>query len=143
VTGSPLVDESTPFGARVAAHLRDDPVVWLTTVSATGTPMPSVVWFVWDGDREVLMFSKESTRTKNIAGNPRVALNFRGDRLGGDVVVLTGEARLDPSAPPAHETPAYLAKYADHVANLPATPERFAAEYHVAVKITLTRLRGF
>jgi PPOX class probable F420-dependent enzyme len=143
VTDSPLVDESTPFGARVAAHLRDDVVVWFTTVSAAGTPMPSVVWFLWDGDREVLMFSKESTRTRNIAGNPRVALNFRGDRLGGDVVVLGGEARIDPAAPPAHEIAAYLEKYAEHIAHLEATPEEFAAEYHVAVRITLTRLRGF
>jgi PPOX class probable F420-dependent enzyme len=89
------------------------------------------------------MFSKESTRTRNLAANPRVALNFRGDRLGNDVVVLTGEARIDPSAPPAHQTPGYREKYADHVAGLPATPEQFAAEYHVAVKITLTGLRGF
>jgi PPOX class probable F420-dependent enzyme len=143
VTGSPLVDESTPYGARVAAHLRDDVVVWFTTVSPAGTPMPSVVWFLWDGDREVLVFSKESTRTKNIAGNPRVTLNFRGDRLGGDIVVLTGEARIDPSAPPAHETPAYAAKYAEHIAGLKRTAEEFATEYHVAIRITLTHLRGF
>ena len=143
MTDSPIVDETTAFGARVAAHLRDDAVVWFTTVSPSGTPMPSVVWFHWDGGREVLMFSKESTRTRNLAANPRVALNFRGDRLGNDVVVLTGEARIDPSAPPAHQTPGYREKYADHVAGLPATPEQFAAEYHVAVKITLTGLRGF
>jgi PPOX class probable F420-dependent enzyme len=143
VTDAPLVDESTAYGARVAAHLRDDVVVWFTTVSPAGAPMPSVVWFLWDGDREVLMFSKESTRTRNLAGNASVALNFRGDRIGDDVVVLAGAARVDPSAPPAHETPAYLAKYAEHIANLPMTPEQFAAEYHVAVKITLTGLRGF
>ena len=143
MTDSPIVDESTPFGARVAAHLRDDVVVWFTTVSPSGTPMPSVVWFLWDGDREVLMYSKESTRTRNIAANARVALGFLGDRLGGDVAVLTGEARIDPSAPPAHEVPAYLAKYAEHVADLSMSPEQFAAEYHVAVRITLTGLRGF
>jgi PPOX class probable F420-dependent enzyme len=143
VTDSAIVDESTPFGARVAAHLRDDVVVWFTTVSPSGTPMPSVVWFLWDGDREVLVYSKESTRTRNLAANPRVALNFRGDRLGEDVVVLTGEARIDPAAPPAHEVPAYLAKYAEHVANLSATPAEFAGQYHVAVRITLTGVRGF
>jgi PPOX class probable F420-dependent enzyme len=143
VAESPLVDASTPFGARVAAHLRDDVVVWFTTVSPAGTPQPSPVWFLWDGDREVLMFSKESQRTANIAGNPRVALNFRGDRRGGDIVVLTGDARVDPDSPPAHEVPAYLAKYREHVADLGMSPERFAAEYHVAVRIALTRLRGF
>ena len=143
MTDSRVVDESTAFGARVAAHLRDDVVVWFTTVSPSGAPMPSVVWFLWDGDREVLMFSKESTRTRNLAANPRVALNFGGDHLGGDVVVLAGEARIDPSAPPAHQTPGYREKYDEHVAGLSMTPEQFAADYHVAVRITLTGLRGF
>jgi PPOX class probable F420-dependent enzyme len=140
---APLIDPSTPFGARVAGHLRDDVVVWLTTVSPAGTPQPSPVWFLWDGDREVVVHSRESQRVTNVAGNPRVALNFRGDRLGGDIVVLTGDARIDPSAPPAHEVPGYLAKYAEHIANLGTTPEQFAADYHVPVRITLTRLRGF
>jgi PPOX class probable F420-dependent enzyme len=89
---SPLIDESSAFGGRVAQHLRQDVVVWFTTVTSAGTPQPSPVWFLWDGDREVLVFSKESQRVTNIAGNPPVSLNFRGDRLGGDIVVLTGEA---------------------------------------------------
>jgi PPOX class probable F420-dependent enzyme len=138
-----LIDESTPFGSRVAAHLRDDVVVWLTTVSPSGTPQPSPVWFLWDGDREVVVHSRESQRVKNIAGNPRVSLNFRGDRLGGDIVVLTGDARVDPASPAAHEVPAYVTKYDEHIADLGMTPAAFAAEYHVAVRIELTRLRGF
>ena len=140
---APLVDVSTPFGTRVAAHLRDDVVVWLTTVSPAGTPQPSPVWFVWDGDRDVVVHSRESQRVRNIAANPRVSLNFRGDRLGGDIVVLTGDARIDPSSPPAHEAPEYVAKYAEHIAGLSMTPETFAADYHVVVRIRLTRLRGF
>jgi PPOX class probable F420-dependent enzyme len=142
VAGSPLVDESTSFGKRVAAHLRDDPVVWLTTVSASGTPMPSVVWFYWDGDREVVMFSRETARTRNLAGNPRVSLSFAGDGNGGDVVVLTGDARIDPSAPPVHEVPGYVAKYGERISRMELTPTQFASRYHVPVRITLTRLRG-
>jgi len=138
-----LIDESTPFGSRVAAHLRDDVVVWFTTVSPSGAPSPRPVWFLWDGDREVVVYSQESQRVRNIAGNPKVALNFRADRLGGDVVVLDGEARIDPDAPPAHEVPGYREKYAEHVAHLGTAPEAFAADYHVAVRITLTRLHGF
>ena len=30
------IDESTEFGARVAAHLRDDIAVWMTTVTPRG-----------------------------------------------------------------------------------------------------------
>jgi PPOX class probable F420-dependent enzyme len=140
---SPLIDESSAFGGRVAQHLRQDVVVWFTTVTSGGTPQPSPVWFLWDGDREVLVFSKESQRVTNIAGNPQVSLNFRGDRLGGDIVVLTGEARIDPDSPPAHEVPGYVAKYGEHIAHLNLAPEKFAAEYHVAVRVTLTKLRGF
>jgi PPOX class probable F420-dependent enzyme len=143
VAHAPLIDESTPFGDRTAAHLRDDVVVWFTTVSAAGTPQPSPVWFLWDGDREVLVFSRDSPRTANIAGNPRVSLNFRGDRLGGDIVVLTGEARIDPASPPAHEVAGYATKYAEHIAGLRMTAREFAAEYHVPIRIRLTRLRGF
>ena len=143
MTGGPLVDETTSFGARVARHLRDDVVVWLTTVSPSGTPTPSVVWFHWDGDREVLMFSRRTSRVANIARNPRVSLNFPSDGVGGDVVVLTGEARIDPAAPRADEVPGYLAKYGARIGGgLDLTPGAFAARYHVAVRIELTRVRG-
>jgi hypothetical protein len=36
-----------------------------------------------------------------------------------------------------------VAKYGEHIAHLKLTPEKFAAEYHVAVRVTLTKLRGF
>ena len=140
---SPLFDPSTDFGARVAAHLRDDLVVWFTTVSPAGVPMPSLVWFLRQGDREVVMYSQESTRTRNLAANPHVALNFRSDERGEHVVVLNGEARVDPTLPPAHEVPAYLEKYARHIDGLSMTPEQFAADYRVPVRITLQRVRGF
>jgi hypothetical protein len=35
-----VIDEGTEFGARVARHLREDPVVWLTTVTPAGAPLP-------------------------------------------------------------------------------------------------------
>ncbi len=40
---------STPFGARVAQRLREEHLIWLTTVGADGTPQPNPVWFLWDG----------------------------------------------------------------------------------------------
>ena len=138
-----LVNTSTAFGARVAAHLRDDVVVWLTTVAPGGTPQPSPVWFLWDGADEVVVYSKATQRTKNLAGNPRVSLNFPGDDLGGDIVILTGDARVETDAPPCDDVPTYLAKYATHIADLRKSPAEFATEYHLAVRIHLTKLRGF
>ena len=91
-----MIDESTELGAQVARHLREDRVAWLTTVTPGGAPVPSPVWFWWDGDDHVLLFSLPDTaRTRNIEANPKVSLNFAGDSYGGDIVILSGRAELD------------------------------------------------
>ena len=96
------IDQSTAFGARAARHLREDPVVWLTTVSPRGAPSPNPVWFLWDGASSVTVFSlPDAARVAHLAGNPRMALHFGGDGRGGDIVVLSGTAVARPDAPGA------------------------------------------
>ena len=137
-----VIDEGTEFGVRVARHLRDDVVVWLTTVTPRGAPLPSPVWFLWDGADSVVMYSMPGARVRNLEANPRVTLNFGGDGRGGDIVVLSGEARTDRDAPPADRDPGYLAKYGEHIARIGRTPATFAERYSVPMRIELTRLRG-
>ncbi|HEX5895815.1 MAG TPA: TIGR03667 family PPOX class F420-dependent oxidoreductase [Thermoleophilaceae bacterium] len=137
-----MIDESTEFGARVARHLRDEIVVWLTTVTPRGTPLPMPVWFVWDGAGSVTMYSQPSARVRNIEANPRVSLNFSGDGRGGDIVVLSGVATIGQGAPPADQNSDYLAKYHEHIARIGMTPETFVERYSVPVRIELERLRG-
>jgi PPOX class probable F420-dependent enzyme len=137
-----VIDESTEFGARVARHLRDEIVVWLTTVTPRGSPLPMPVWFVWDGAESVTMYSRPGARVRNIEANPRVSLNFSGDGRGGDIVVLSGEATIGQGAPPADQNGDYLAKYDEHIARIGLTPETFAERYSVPVRIELGRLRG-
>ena len=135
-----IVDESTDFGARVAAHLRDEIVVWLTTVTPKGSPLPSPVWFHWDGEHSVIVFSQPGARQRNIEANPRVTLNFAGDGRGGDIVVLSGPATIEEPSPERVE--AYVEKYAAHITRIGQTPESFRARYSVPIRIELTRLRG-
>jgi PPOX class probable F420-dependent enzyme len=71
-----------------------------------------------------------------------VALHLDGDGKGGDIVVVTGDARTDPQAPPADKVPAYIAKYREGMKRIGMTPESFARAYSVAIRITPTRLRG-
>jgi PPOX class probable F420-dependent enzyme len=137
-----VIDESTEFGARVARHLREEIVVWMTTVSPAGAPLPMPVWFVWDGADTVSVFSQPGARVRNLESNPRVTLNFTGDGRGGDIVVLSGTARLDRDGPSAAESPDYLAKYGEHIARIGRTPETFVERYSVPVRIELTRVRG-
>jgi PPOX class probable F420-dependent enzyme len=142
VSGATVIDESTSFGARTARHLREEIVVWLTTVTGGSAPLPSPVWFLWDGADTVTVYSLPSARASNIEHNPRVSLNFAGDGRGGDIVVLSGLARVDRSLPAAEDAPAYLEKYAAHITRIGMTPATFAARYSVPVAIELTRLRG-
>jgi PPOX class probable F420-dependent enzyme len=137
-----VIDESTEFGARVAAHLRDEIVVWMTTVTPKGSPLPMPVWFDWNGADSVLMFSEEGARVRNVEANPRVTLNFDGDGGGGDIVVLSGHARIERDAPPADRVETYLEKYAEHIDRIGLTPEQFAARYSVPIRVELTELRG-
>jgi PPOX class probable F420-dependent enzyme len=137
-----VIDESTELGARTARHLRDEIVVWLTTVTPRGAPLPMPVWFLWDGADSVVMYSQPGARVRNIEANPHVTLNFAGDGRGGDIVVLSGDARAARDAPSAAGDPDYLAKYDQHIARIGMTPETFAERYSVPVAIRLERLRG-
>ncbi|MBE2314655.1 TIGR03667 family PPOX class F420-dependent oxidoreductase [Solirubrobacter sp. CPCC 204708] len=139
-----MIDEATDFGQRAARHLREDEVVWLTTVTPGGQPVPNPVWFLWDGATNVRLYTlPKSLRVKTIESNPRVSLNFRGTETGGDIVVLNGRATIVGSSEPAHEDAAYVEKYQRSLSSLKMTPEAFAAEYSVAVDIELTKVRGF
>jgi PPOX class probable F420-dependent enzyme len=137
------IDESGDFGARTARHLREDLVVWLTTVTPSGAPVPSPVWFVWEEPDTVVMFSRDGTpRARNIAANPRVSLNFPGTGQGGDIVVLSGRAQLDEGLGAAHENAGYVGKYREQMERVAGTVEEFSRQYPRGVRIALTRLRG-
>lgn len=138
------IDEDTNFGARVARRLREEDVVWLTTVTPAGTPQPTFIWFCWNGaDRALLQSQPGVAKLRNLAANPRLALNFNGTGTGGDMIVLTGTGDL--SGPPAEEdVQAYKEKYAQQIAGLEyASPEAFLDDYSVSIVVTFTGLRGF
>jgi PPOX class probable F420-dependent enzyme len=137
-----VIEESSEFGARAGRRLREEVVVWMTTVTPAGTPVPRPVWFIWDGEESALVYSRPSPRVRNIEANPRVTLNFDGDGGGGDVVILSGTATIEPDAPPADRIPDYMAKYDVAIAQLGLTPESFAEVYDVPLRVRFTRLYG-
>lgn len=137
-----MIDEGTEFGARVARRLREETVVWLTTVTAAAAPLPRPVGFLWDGEETVAIYSQPGARVRNIAANPEVTLNFDGDGQGGNVVVLSGTARLDDDAPAADANPAWLEKYGAQIKEFGMTPALYAARFRIPIRIQLTRLDG-
>lgn len=135
-----MIDLSTELGLRTAKRLKQEKVIWLTTVSSTGTPQPNPVWFFWDGKSFTIYSQPTSHKVKNIARNPRVSLNFHADSQGGDVIVLTGEASLD-LHPSSHDS-RYLEKYREEIPQIGLTPESLAKSYSVQVRIEPSKLRG-
>ena len=139
-SGIPEVDSSDERGAYAVERLSNDRIGWLTTVAPDGTPQASPIWFLWDGD-EVLVYSLESLRVRNISSDPRVSLNLDGNGLGGDIVIVEGTARVDADAPSATDNPAYMAKYLAVMEDFGWTPEWFAGRYSVPIRVTPTRFR--
>jgi PPOX class probable F420-dependent enzyme len=139
-----LPDTSTPFGERVARRLRDERLIWLTTVDAKGMPQPTPVWFLWDeATSTILIYSRaDAKRLAHIQQNPRVALNFDGNGSGGDIIVITGQAQVSSDDPPADQLPVYVEKYGNFIARLYSTPAQFAAVYSVALRIHPHTIRG-
>ena len=139
-----LPDASTSFGERVARRLRDERLIWFTTVDAKGMPQPTPVWFLWDeGTSTFLVYSRaDAKRLKHLEQNSRVALNFDGNGSGGDIIVITGEARVSEVDPPADRLPTYVEKYRDFIARSFETAEKFAANYPVALRIRPLGIRG-
>jgi PPOX class probable F420-dependent enzyme len=127
---------------RVEARLRQNLMVWLTTVRPRdGQPVTVPVWFLMLEDETILIYSKPGTpKLRNIAGNPRVSLGLDVTDIGRDIVRMEGTARAADDQPPANEQPAYLAKYIERIGALFGTSEQFAELYSAALIVTPTKL---
>lgn len=138
-----MFDTSTTFGARVARRLQESLIIWLTTVKADGTPEPNPVWFIWEKDTFLIYSQPSAHKVHNLTGNPKVSVHLDTDAEGSDVIVFTGQASVDASAPKADLNLAYLNKYRQGIADLNMTPESFAADYSVAIRVKPQHLRGY
>lgn len=139
-----MLDLSSKFGRVVKQHLKNDYVIWLTTVDSNLTPQPRPVWFIWEEDTFLIFSQAKAYKVKHITKNPRVALHFNTDETGDEyVIIFLGDASIDTNGPPAHQVPAYFEKYKSGIAGLNMTPEEFSREYSIAIRIKPTEVRGW
>ncbi len=137
-----MLDFTSPLGRQVNRRLRQEHIIWLTTVDRHGGPQPRPVWFHWDG-RTVLIFSERHTaKLRHIARNRNVALNFNSSKDGDDVAVLIGEAVVSRRRPSEVRTKAYLQKYKRGLKDIGLTAPQFVASYSVPILVTLRSMRG-
>jgi PPOX class probable F420-dependent enzyme len=140
-----MIDAKTKFGRVAVKQLREEYFIWLTTVDATGTPQPRPVWFIWENDSFLIYSQAKAHKLKHIRKNPQVSLHFNSADAKGEqrIIVFAGKAHIDRKAPPAHKHRAYMKKYGADIIGLNPTPEEFAGEYSVAIRITPAKLRGW
>ena len=137
-----LFNPNTEFGARVARRLQEEAVIWLVTLRADLTPQPSPVWFYWDGESFLIYSQPDKPKLRNIRLNPVVALHLDSNGKGGDIVIFTGEARIDPDTAPSNRVDGYLHKYREEITDLGFTLKEFAESYSVPIRVQPTNLRG-
>ena len=139
-----LVDVGTEFGARATRRLREDGIAWLNTLATDGTPQPNPVWFIWNGESALIYSVPGQAKVKNIERNPKVALHLDSQNSGDDIVILTGKAEIDPTAPPLDRNDAYVGKYRDDIKRIGfAKAADMARKYSVPIRFTPERVRGF
>jgi len=138
------IDTSTDLWKRVLQRSAADAIIWLTTTAADGTPQPNPVWFIDDGDDLVIYSKPNQAKLTNIGRNPHISCHLQSDIYGDDVQILTGTARIvDPATISTETLDRYMAKYAEGIASLGSTPEKFAAAYSVGIRFTPGKLRGW
>jgi PPOX class probable F420-dependent enzyme len=138
-----LPDPTTPFGQHIAKRLHEEPIIWLTTIDSKGTPQPAPVWYWWDDEQQnILIYSQANAkREAHLRANPRVSLNFDGNKQGGDIIVLTGKATFSDD-PSADQHQPYVEKYSAFIKRSFGTPENFAQRYPVTLRIQPLSIRG-
>jgi PPOX class probable F420-dependent enzyme len=129
--------------ASAADALRDDPVVWLSSIQSDGRPHLVPVWFHWDGER-IVAFSKPGARkVENLRDDPRVMLAVGTPGPGFDVELIEATAEL-PDAPAAEVIPeGFGAKYRDLLRRAGLTVQRFAEVYSQPIVLRPTRFLGY
>ena len=114
-------------------------------MGADGRPQPNPVGFCWDGGTGLIIYNRaDAKRLRHLRERPdQVSFHFDSDGHGEDVLVLYGRAVVDEDQPPLKDWPPYLDKYGAAVAGAFGDIARFSDLYPIALRVTITGVRGF
>ena len=124
---------------QIERHLIGDQIAWLTTVTPSGRPAPRPVWFVWDGSAITVYGTNGGAKQRHIAVNDKVSVHFDSGPGGGDIVVISGRARVVPDAPPPSRFPGLLDKYLPAIEAMGQSAQWYDEDYREALRITPER----
>jgi PPOX class probable F420-dependent enzyme len=137
-----VLDPKDRHHRQVETRLRDELIVWLTTVGGDGQPQSVPVWFLWDGESFRIFSQPGKPKLANIRKNSRVGLHLQATEGGSDVVIFEGTAEII-EGPPANDLPDYIKKYSRQIEKYGWTPKSFAEDYSEPLRIRPDRLRAW
>ena len=137
-----MPDFNSKIGRTIKRRLKQEQIIWLTTLGAHQTPQPRPVWFHWDGETVLIFSQSAAAKVRHITRHPRVALNFNTDSQGGAVGVLIGEAQISREPVEPKRMKAYLRKYKLGIQSLGMTPAAMTQDYPIAIRVTPLTIRG-
>lgn len=125
------------------AALRDDPVVWLSSVQRDGRPHLVPVWFHWDGER-IVAFSKPNARKiANLRDQPQVMLAVGTPGPEFDVELIEATAELPEQAASEVMPEGFGAKYRELLRRAGLSVQRFAEVYSQPIVLRPTRFLDY
>jgi len=132
-------DQTKPNNAHVEQRLREEPIIWFTTVRADGRPHTVPVWFLWDGETFLIFSQPGNLKIRNLQRNPHIALALDGTKQGGDVVTVEGEAELLSEPSRNMIVPAFGEKYASMIKTMGVDLDRLVEDYSQPIRIKPTK----
>lgn len=141
--GIHMLDLSTEWGQHAEQRLRSDKVAWLTTVGSDGRPYTVPVWFLWEGNSVLLFSQPNKQKVRNLRKNERITLALDDTKGGDDVVIVEGRAELLENSDLSAKVPEYIEKYRAKMQELGYTPETYAGEFSLGIRVTPTKIRNW
>lgn len=143
----PVLDTANPEHATALQRLQDDQVAWLTTVSPSGRPQSSPIWFLLldhGGHHEALVLSQPHARkVRNLRANAQAGLHLNGDEHGGHIVTLEGPVEILPEWPADDVWQRYLVKYERGIESIGYTVETFQGSFSTPLLFEIARARAW
>jgi PPOX class probable F420-dependent enzyme len=125
--------------ARIDRLLREESIVWLSTVRADGSPHLVPIWFSWDGEQLFIASKPEAVKVRNLRANPKLMVALGSPDDDFDVGLIEAEATIPAASTAELLPPGHLAKYARQMALVGLDEPTYLATYSQPILVRPTR----
>lgn len=123
--------------------LREDAVVWISSIQRDGRPHLVPVWFHWDGERIVAFSKPHARKVENLRDHPDVMLAVGTPGPEFDVELIEATAEV-PDCTAAEVMPeGFGAKYRELLRRAGLSVQRFAEVYSQPILLRPSRFLGY